>query len=235
MSIKTNAIMKESGKYFNVYLMNVPVYFAVVHKPKKKYQSEAMEYCLTAFVDTETRDKLEGEFKLNKDLYEVGRDKNKKKVVKYKTSKQLGEGEKFHYDEVTGMHGLQLTVDQVDKNGYNHKVTVIDKEGKPFTEDLGNTTVCNVKLFAYKNQEGMLIVSLDTVQVVDHVPFEGGSAQNGGPVTDDILGVTYEKPVSEKMEQSEVAEPNIPEHFTEEVPDNAEPASSDDWDEQIPF
>lgn len=199
-TIKTNAILKTSGKYFNVYLMNVPVFFASVHSPKKKYQSEAEEYALTAFVDAETRDKLESEFKLNKELFEVGRDKNKKKEVKYKLASQLKEGEKFSYDDVKGLHGIQLTVDTVDRNGYSHKVVVIDKDGQPFSEDVGNMSICNVKCFAYKNREDMLIVSLDTVQVVEHVPYEGGGAGlNGGEVKDDILGVSYSVPASEKV------------------------------------
>lgn len=206
MTIKTNAILKSSGKYFNVYMMNVPVFFASVHSPKKKYQSEAEEYALTAFVDTETRDKLESEFKLNKELFEVGRDKNKKKEVKYKLSTQLKEGEKFSYDDVKGLHGIQLTVDTVDRNGYTHKVVVIDKDGQPFSEDVGNMSICNVKCFAYKNREDMLIVSLDTVQVVEHVPYEGGSNSNGGQVSDDILGVSYVVPQSEKVADAQQLE-----------------------------
>lgn len=202
MTTQTNAILKPAGKFFNVYLLNVPVYYAVVHKPKKKYQSDAEEYCLTAFVDTETRDKLESEFKLNKELHEVGRDKNKKKEIKYKLQKQLKDGEKTSYDDVAGLHGIQVAVDVVDKNGYKHVVDVIDKDGKPFTEDLGNGTVCNVKLFAYKNQEDMLIVSLNTVQVIEHVPYEGGSGNNGGIVTDDVLGVSYEATATTKVEDA---------------------------------
>lgn len=201
MSIETNAILKTSGKFFNVYLMNVPVYFATVHKPKKKYQSDAEEYALTAFVDTPTRDKLESEFKLNKELHEVGRDKNKKKEIKYKLEKQLKDGEKFHYNDVAGLNGIQVSVDVVDKNGYKHKVNVIDKDGQPFSEDIGNGSVCNVKLFAYKNKEDMLVVSLDTVQVIEHIPYEGGNS-NGGTVNDDVLGVSYESTASEKVEES---------------------------------
>ena len=137
---------------------------------------------------------------MNKELFEVGRDKNKKKEVKYKLASQLKEGEKFSYDDVKGLHGIQLTVDTVDRNGYSHKVVVIDKDGQPFSEDVGNMSVCNVKCFAYKNREDMLIVSLDTVQVVEQVPYEGGGAGlNGGEVKDDILGVSYSVPASEKV------------------------------------
>lgn len=242
MTIKTNAILKQNGKFFNVYLMNVPVYFAVVHQPKEKYQSTGTEYAITAFVDQETRDKLESEFKLNKELFEVGRDKNKKKEVKYKTSKQLKDGEKYHYDAVLGLHGIALSVDTVDKNGYAHKVTVVDKEGKPFTADIGNESICNIKLFAYKNREDMLIVVLDTVQVIDHVPFEGGSKSSGGMVTDEVLGVSYTLEPTEKVgDSSNPAQNAQGEEKSQEQGkgiSNAPQASQDafdDFDPDVPF
>lgn len=230
MTVQTNAILKQAGKYFNVYLMNVPVYFATVHKPKKKFESNDEEYAVTAFVDSATREKLESEFQLNKEMFEVGRDKNKKKQVKFKLSSQLKENEKVHYDDVAGMHGISLSVDVVDKNGNIHKVNVIDQQGQPFTEDIGNLSVCNIKLFAYRNKENMLIVKLDTVQVVDHVPYEGGN--NNGVVTDDILGVSYTAAPIEKVDNT----PTPPSHVTEQVPANAQSAGMpDEWDDDAPF
>lgn len=230
MTYKTDAILKESGKYFNVYIMNAPVYFASVQKPKKKYQSEDTEYALTAFVDSETREKLE-EYQLNKDLYAVGKDKNKKKQVKFKLSSQLKDDEKNHYDEVKGLHGVSLTCPTTTKNGDPRTITVIDSEGNPFKEDVGNLSVCNIKMFAYKNQDDMLVVSIDTVQVIDHVPYEGGSGS--GPVVDDVLGTTYNRNSAPTGTTTPTKAENVSEGDTGSTVDDSDDPFAD-FDDAIP-
>lgn len=176
----------------NLYLKNVPVFYPVVHEPKTKYQSEDREYSLTAFVDEVTKDKLLDEVMLNKVFAQVGKDKTSKppRRIKYPLSSQVEEG-KVNYDAVDGMFGFSVAKPEFSKAGKKMTVNVIDTEGKAFTENIGNGSICTLKLFGYRNQDGQLTVTLDTVQVVEHVAYEqkGG---NGGVVEDDVFGVSYQ-------------------------------------------
>jgi len=250
--METKAIVRPNKanpqKFTDIYLMNVPVYFANVHEPVNKYESVGeKEYQLTAFVDGATREMLEDAM-LNKQFFEVGKDKSKKKrKIKYKLSSQLVEGEKHHYDDVQGMHGVALTRHQLNSSGKSafkkwcgeggnpaafvassdmiaSPVIVIDKDGKPVTALVGNGSVCNIKLFAYKSKEDQLVASLDTVQVIELVEYvsNGGS---GGVVEDDILG-SYQRNTSVKVEphDSDTGSKSEPKH---------NPA--DDFDDDIPF
>lgn len=194
--IKTEIHLKEAGKsnkgtqFYNVYFMNAPVYFASVHKPKKKYQSDETEWSIDVFVDKATRDEALDKVLINKEIREVGVDKNKKRQVTYKLSTQVDEGVKTNYDLVNGLHGFKLTRSTLKKDGSkNTPVSVIGTETDDsgtlleFKEDIGNGSVCNIKCFAYKNQDGLMNLMLDTVQVVEHIPYEGG-----GDVQDDMFG-----------------------------------------------
>lgn len=167
----------------NIYLYNVPVAYAAVARPVKKYQSNDTEFKATAFVAAEVREFLENEVLVNKTFAEVDVDRNKKRKIKYTS-------EDFPFAE--GLHGVQLTKASKTKEGKPTKVTVVesvDGKGVPFEQDIGNGSVCTIKLWGYRNQDDLLNISLDTVVVVDHVPYEGGG---GGVVSDDALGITYE-------------------------------------------
>lgn len=178
--------------FFFFYLMDVPVVYASVQKPKKKYKSEETEWALTAFIDDETREDIEENILLNKELFKVGVDKNKKRKIKYPTSSQRDDGNDV-YDPYEGMHGVSLTLNTKRKNGEDNKLVVVDKDGNPMTDLVGNGSVCNIKCFGYRNQDDLLVVSLNLIQVVDHVPYEGGD----GSYEDDVLGITVKK--SEKV------------------------------------
>lgn len=201
-----NVIVKEMGKTgglecLNVYITNVPTYFACVHEPKLKYQSTDKEFSATIFVDEAAKDKLLDEVLLNKSFAQVGVTKTSKppRRIKYPLSTQVDEG-KQNYDAVDGMWGFSVAKPEYSKKNKKMSVNVIDKEGKPFTENIGNGSICTFKLFGYKNQEGQVVVTIDTVQVIEHVPYEGNSA-GSGTVVDDVLGVSYSvKPAEEVVE-----------------------------------
>lgn len=161
-----------------VYLKNVPVYYASVLQPKKKYESNDKEYTLTAFVNDTIREKLEDEVIVNKSLYKVGVDKNKKRKVKYDAET---------YKDVADMSGITLTCPEFAKSGNRRIVVVLDSEGKPLTENIGNGSICTIKLMGYRNQDDMLVVSLAIVKVEELIPYEGGD----GEFTDEEMGVTY--------------------------------------------
>jgi hypothetical protein len=169
------AILKQHEKvenWFFVYLKNVPVIYASVQSPKKKYKSENdYEYSLLCFINEETKDYLEDKVMVNKIMAKVGVDKNKVRKVKYPLSSQAEEGT-TNYDEYKGKHGLSLSLPAVSKKGKDNKLLVIDEKGNEFTEFIGNGSICTIKCFGYRNQDGLLNMQLDTVQVITNVPYE---------------------------------------------------------------
>lgn len=208
----TSIIVKELPKSgtletCNLYIKNAVVFYAAVHEPKKKYQVEEKEFSLTAFVDEETKDKLLDEVMVNKTFALVGKDKTSKppRRIKYPLSSQTEEG-KVNYDVVDGMYGFTVAKPEFSKKNNPMSVNVIDIEGNTFSENIGNGSVCTLKLFAYRNQDNQLVVTLDTVQVIEHIPYEGKVAADS--VDDDVLGVTYkvkkvEAKTTEKEEEQE--------------------------------
>jgi hypothetical protein len=238
----TSVIVKQLPKSgtletFNVYILNTPVFYAKVHDVKFKYQSTTeKEYTLTSFVDEETKDKLLDEVMINKTFAQVGKDKTSKapRRIKYPLSSQVEEG-KTNYDLVDGMFGFTVAKPEFSKAGNKMSVNVIDKDGEAFTADIGNGSVCTLKLFGYKNQDGQLTVTLDTVQVIEHVPYENKGGD--GSVEDDVLGVSYkvkkvEVKSAEKEEEQEVPTPAA----KPKAKAAPQPATDfDNFDEQLPF
>lgn len=209
----------------NLYIKNATVYYAVVNEPKKKYQSEDREFSATIFVDEETKDKLLDEVMVNKTFSLVGKDKTSKppRRIKYPLSSQVEEG-KVNYDIVEGMYGFSVAKPEFSKKGNPMSVNVIDTEGEAFTENVGNGSVCTIKLFGYRNQDNQLVVTLDTLQVVDHVPYEVKAAADS--IDDDVLGVSYKVKKVEKVQEQEV----------KKQPQQKAPEPVEDFDEdQIPF
>jgi len=213
---------KKDGKYEFVYIKNVTCYFASVHKPKDMHTKpdpavtknpSTREYAITVFVDDKDRETLEDEILINKQLFKTGKDKNKKRVVKFKTSDQLKEGEKYHYDDVKGLNGIQFSRKELNNAGKPSPVKVVGPDGKIFDEDIGNLSKVSLKLFGYRNKEGLLNVSLDIVKVEEHVPYEGGDS---GKIVDDELGIDTEMP--EQAKAREVAEEFGDDDESDEVP-----------------
>lgn len=197
MTTQTNIIVKNLLKKnpnsldcANLYIMGATVFYPCVHTPKTKYESKTeKEYSITIFVDEEAKDKLLDEVLLNKTFAQVGKDKTSKppRRIKFPLSSQTDD--KVNYDIVEGMYGFTVSKNAISKQGNETYVTVKDTENNDFKQDIGNGSVCNIKLFGYRNKEGQLVVQLDTVQVVKHVPFEKG--EGGATATDDVLGITY--------------------------------------------
>jgi len=190
----------------NLYILNTPVFYAAVHEVKKKFQSDDKEYSLTAFIDEETKDKLLDEVMVNKTFAQVGITKTSKppRRIKYPLSSQVEEG-KVNYDVVDGMWGFNLAKPEYSKKGNLMSVNVIDKEGAPFTDNIGNGSVVTLKLFGYRNQDGQLVVTLDTVQVVEHIPYEGKTSSDS--IVDDVLGSYKVKKVEAKPAEQEEEAP----------------------------
>lgn len=235
-SIVLRELPKSGGlETVNLYVMGATVFYPVVHEPTKKYQSEDREYSCTLFVDEETKDKLLDEVMVNKTFSLVGVDKTTKppRRIKFPRSTQVEEG-KVNYDIVDGMYGFSVARPEFSKKNNPMTVNVIDAEGNPFTENVGNGSVCNVKLFGYRNQDDQIVVMLDTVQVLEHVPYEGKAASDS--VEDDVLGVTYktkkvDTPAETPKEESPQETPKA-----KRTKKAAPPAENfDSFDDDIPF
>lgn len=228
----TSVIVKQLPKSgtletFNVYILNTPVFYAKVHDVKFKYQSTTdKEYSLTSFVNEETKDKLLDEVMLNKTFAQVGKDKTSKapRRIKFPLSSQVEEG-KTNYDVVDGLFGFTVAKPEFSKAGNKMSVNVIDKDGAEFTADIGNGSVCTLKLFGYKNVEGQLTVTLDTVQVIEHVPYENKGGD--GSVEDDVLGNYKVKKAEPKAEEQEAPAPKA-----KAAP---QPEPEDEEDDSLPF
>lgn len=230
MTNKTEVIVRDLPKTkgletANVYIKNAVVFYAAVHEPKLKYQATDKEFSATVFVDEEAKDNLIDVVMVNKNFAQVGVTKTTKppRRLKYPLSSQVEEG-KANYDLVDGLWGFNIAKPEFSKKGAPMSVNVIDTDGNAFTENVGNGSVVNLKLFGYKNQDGQLTVTLDTVQVVEHVPYEQKGA--AGEVEDDILGSYKVKKVEAKP-------------AAEEAPaQKAQPAPvelDEDEESQLPF
>ena len=238
MTNKTEAVLVKEGKNEFLYLKNVPVFFAQVLEPTKKYQSEDLAYQFTVFVDSDTREKLElpvdeDGVAINKELKEVGKDRNKKKQLKYPLESQLKEGKGTAYDLVDGMHGMGLSLNDLTKAGKKSILKVVDADGKDWdkTKAIGNGSKVHVKCFGYRNVDEQLVVFPNLIVVVEHVPYEGGS---GGIVEDSVLGISVD--MSSAYEANEVADGLGSNTTAQSIKDSANDTSDEvDFDSSIPF
>jgi len=211
MTNKTEVIVRDLPKSggletVNIYIKNAVVFYAAVHEAKKKYQSESKEFSAQVFVDEEAKDRLLDEVMVNKTFAEVGVTKTSKppRKIKFMTSDQAEEG-KVNYDVVKGLWGFNVAKPEFSKKNNPMVVTVIDTEGQPFTDNIGNGSIVNLKLFGYRNVDNQVVVTLDTVQVVEHIPYEGRTASDS--VDDDILGSYKVKKVEAKVVEEEAPAP----------------------------
>lgn len=215
MTFKTSVVYKitqeAKGKNLemgHLYFKGVPVTFAQVLKPGKKYQSEDTAYQLNLFIDKETAEAVEA-IGLNKELAEVGVTKIKKGANRGELKYKLDE----HNAPYADMFAAQFSRNTVkrDKEGVIQKtldpLKLIGPDGEPFKKEVGNGSICDVKLFAYRNADNMLVVMLDTVVVREHVEYN-----RDGDYYDEELGVTIKassKPATEKAEAPEAAQPDL--------------------------
>ena len=235
MTNKTEAVLVKEGKNEFLYLKNVPVFFAQVLEPTKKYQSEDLAYQFTVFVDSDTREKLElpvdeDGAAINKELKEVGKDRNKKKQLKYPLESQLKEGKGTAYDIVDGMHGMGLSLNDLTKAGKKSILKVVDADGKDWDKNkaIGNGSKLHVKCFGYRNVDEQLVVFPNLIVVVEHVPYEGGNS--GGMVEDNVLGVTVD--MSSAYEANDVEDKATAQSIVDSANDTSEEV---DFDSSIPF
>lgn len=233
---KTSAVYKvtkeakgtdlELGK---LYLKNVPVTFAQVLKPGKKFNSDDKAYSTNVFIDSDTMGKLD-EIGINKELAEVGVTKIKKGKNRGKIKYPLDE----HNENYEGMFAAQFSRDVVKRNPDGEitkklqPLKVIDLEGNPFEKEVGNGSICHVVMFAYRNAEEMLVLTLDTVVVLEHVPYEKADG-----FYDEELGITIKSTKTE--DTSEELDEELVNSSEEEGYVEPEGDSGDSKDKGCPF
>lgn len=185
----------------HVYFKNVPVTYAKVHELVENYNKDGKEYQLTAFIDNESLEVCEG-LPIHKVFMEVDKSKFKKGAnrgkIKFSTDNEM-------YKDYAGMHGVSLALSEFTKKGKKNTLKVLDSKGQPIKDLVGNGSICTLKCFAYRNSDGELVVSLNTVVVIKLVEYtESG---NGGGGFDEELG--FEIPDNE-FEDQELAEDDTP-------------------------
>jgi|SRR5690554_3546742 len=207
-----------------VYIKDVVAYYASVHDPKKKYEKPAPdasnqsenEYAITLFMSEEDAETLMDDIKINKTIAEVGVTKNKKRKFRFPLSSQVEEG-KPHYDDVKGLWGAQFTLNEFTNQGKKAELFVVGPDGKPFTDLIGNGSRVTVKLFCMRNREDLLNTRLNLVQVLEHVPYEGGTG--GGDIVDDELGITIDRSEFNTAKAEKKAEASIAAELDEDDDD----------------
>lgn len=212
---KKNANLKGC---FDVYLKDVVLYYTRVHEPMDKMaepvpgvgNQSKRQYSVTVFMTEEDRQALEDEVMVNKQIFEVGKDKNKKRKIKFPLYKEDAEGNQVEaFKDVEGLHGVQLIQHEFNKSGRPNQVIVVDANGEPITENIGNGSRGHVKLFGYRNQEDLMNVLLTMVVVTDLVPYEGGG-NGSGMIVDDELGITVQTPEKKAVKEFEEVEADEP-------------------------
>lgn len=182
----------------NLYFLNVPVTYAKVLEPAKKYQSDDTAYQLNLFINANTMEKLE-EIGINKEFAEVGVTKIKKGANRGKVKYPVDLEANTPYENMFAAQFGRDTVKR-DKDGAVTKeyapLKVVDAKGQPFTQEVGNGSVCDIKTFAYRNADGMLVVMLDTVVVKEHVVYN----REDGESFDDVLGISVQSDTKTAVE-----------------------------------
>jgi hypothetical protein len=200
---------KKDKTFEYIYLKNVVAYYATVYKPRDKMEKPGkdagnkseQEYSIQVFMTQEDREFLESaEVNVNKQVFEVGVDKNKKRKIKYPLLKDDGTDA---YAAVEGLHGTQLTLNSHSKAGKPNVLTVVDKQGVPFTDDIGNGSRVTIKCYGYRNKDNQLNIALDLIMVVEHVVYEGSNGD--GTFEDDELGISYTKKSPSERKANDIA------------------------------
>lgn len=177
-----------SGSFEYIYLVGL-VQYANVYKPRLAYKSKTdYEYSINIFVDKEDVTACD-DIPLNKTFFEVGVDKNKKKAIKYPLET---------HQEFEGKFGCGINRPAENKQGVKAFITVIDIDRKPFKKLIGNGSKVKIKCFGWRNEDGLLSINLDTLQVLEHVPYVENNI-----VTDDEFGGAYEREVGASAAQDD--------------------------------
>jgi len=188
---------KKDTKFEFVYFIDAIAYYASVQEARKKFKSDEKEYAMTLFITPEDAKEArlpiaKGGLFINKKFNTVDVDRKEDDELKYDSEK---------YPGTEGLVGIQLTAPELTKQGKKRKLTIIDKDGNPFEDLIGNGSKVTVKCWGWrKSAEDKLNITLELVQVKELVPYEGAT---NGAVEDEILGVSYQIPQAKESKKSD--------------------------------
>lgn len=212
----------------DLYIMNVPCVYAVVQEPQNKIQSSDKEYNITVFLTEEQREVVEDNLLVNKSFFEVGKDKNKKKKIKYPLTSQQSDEDKekgrLAYDDYKGLFGVTFTLDEFSKQGKVQELVVVGTDNKPSKALIGNGSKVSLKLWGYKNNEDQYNVRLRMVKIEELVEYEGGTGDSN-MVTDDVFGVSFEREAPKPKAKQESSQ----EDFSDDIPFDADDFDDDEF------
>ena len=190
----------KNNKFADVYIKNVPLYYAAVHRAVKKAKGDEKEFKVTTFLSEDQVNALRDLPVNSAKLFpQVGVDKitkgKNRGKIKYPSDK---------YEDVDGLFGSDFKRSEFNREGKRNKIVVVDSEGKPLTENIGNGSVGTLKLFGMINEDMEWNLYLSLVKVDELVPYESGG------ITDDELGITYEIPQNSEVSGSDNSEDQPP-------------------------
>ena len=222
-----------------LYFKNVPTTYAKVLEPAKKLKQEDKAYQMNIYIDADTMTAVD-ELGVNKSFGEVNVAKITKGVNrnKLKFPAKDTEGNDTAHAPYVGLFATQLTRDCVKRDKATNEITktyeplkVVDTEGNPFTADVGNGSIVTVKLFCYRNSEGMLNTMMDTVVVLDHVEYIKASGSDG---FDEELGLAVKSaPKAAAIDPELVSTTNVA--AKPKSAPKAAPVATEDDDDLSPF
>jgi hypothetical protein len=152
-----------------LYLKDVVVYWAQVHTPTFVYGSQTeKEYQVSVIINEEDMKALK-KLRLNKQFKEIGVDIPEDK-----------------YPGLEGKYLIKITQKAVSSTGKELKIDVLDKNGDPLRDNIGNGSLVNLKLFAMEGvgvSKNKLNIRLNTLLVTKLVEYSSGGS------FDDELGI----------------------------------------------
>ena len=245
-SVKYNITQEAVGNKLEMgylYFKNVPVTYAKVHEPAKKLKLEDKAYQMNIYIDADTMAAVD-ELGVNKSFGEVNVAKITKGVNRNKLKFPVkdAEGNDTAHAPYAGLFCTQLTRDCVKRDKISNEIVktydplkVVDTQGNPFTADVGNGSIVSVKVFCYRNAEGMLNTMMDTVVVIDHVEYIKAGGSDG---YDEEFGFAIKSPAKAPAIDPELSD-DVPVAKVVAKPKPAQkPAPVEheiDFDDDIPF
>lgn len=204
----------KNKRWADVYIKDVPLYYAAVHRAVKMAKGDGKEFKVTTFLLEEQVEALR-EMPINsaKLFPEVGVDKITKGKNRGKIKYPLDK-----FGDVEGLYGSDFKRSEYNRDNKKQSIVVVDSKGKPITENIGNGSRGTIKCFAALNEDMEWNLYLSLVMVTDLIPYE-----NSG-ISDNELGITYDLHQQTQGESSDefsndVDEDDVP-FDTEEDDDN---------------
>lgn len=178
----------------NLYVKDATFFWSAVHQPKPNFAKDANVYEITTIVSAEDAKELK-KLKIAKELKEIG--------VDVDPDLQL-------YAEYEGCYIMKASCPEFTAKGKKLTISVVDTEGNPITENLGNGTKGHLRFFTWVGDKGVnkgkLNSRINYVVVTDLIPY----SDTGSGGYDEEFGVTLKTKKSAVDDFEESFDDDIP-------------------------